>query len=74
MFKDTKNSSIKLWKYLGNVINPNKKGKQKRINKLIVEGKNIENDDDITDHMNRYFCTVGKELAKEIPAGNVWSS
>ena len=28
MLRDTKDSSVKLWKCLGNVINPNKKSKQ----------------------------------------------
>ena len=69
LFKDTKNSSIKLWKSLGNVINPDKKAKQNRVEKLIVDGNYIENEDDIADVMNNYFCTVGKDLAKEIPIG-----
>lgn len=69
MFKDTKDSSIKLWKCLGSVINPDKKVKQNRIDKLQVEGNYIENEDDIPDVMNNFFCTVGKDLAKEIPMG-----
>ena len=56
------------------MINPNKKRKQHRINKLLVGENYIENDYDITDYMNNYFCTIGKELAKDIPTGKDYHS
>ena len=69
MFKETQNSSIKLWKYLGNIINPNKKSKQNKIDKMYVNGEYIEDDELISNHMNNYFCNIGINLANELPPG-----
>ena len=69
MFKDTKNSSIKLWKCLGNIINPNKKSRQNKISKMYVNGEYIEDDELISNHMNDYFCNIGINLANELPPG-----
>ena len=69
LLKETKDSSVKLWKCLGSIINPNKKNKQNRIDKLYANGEYLDDDEAISNHMNQYFCTVGKKLANELPPG-----
>ena len=56
-----------MWKNLGSILNPNKSKKQQRIPKLMVNGKEITNDQDIADTMNDYFCTISPSLASKLP-------
>ena len=67
LFNDVKDSSVKLWKCLGNMINPNKKVKRNRISKLNVNGVDITDDQLISNQMNEYFCNIGKKLANDLP-------
>ena len=67
IFSDKTNSVNMMWKHLGSILNPNKSKKQQRIPKLIVNGKEIANDQDIADTMNNYFCTIGPSLASKQP-------
>ena len=53
--------------HLGSKLNPNKSKKQQRIPKLIVNGKEITNDQDIADTMNVYSSTIGPSLASKLP-------
>ena len=69
LFNDTKHSSIKMWKALGSIINPNKKPKQKHLTKLITEHGVVENNTEISNQMNKYFCTIGSKLANDLPNG-----
>ena len=52
---------------LGPVINPNKKKKQRVINKICVDGKSVTVDQDIANHINMYFCEIGEKLQDAIP-------
>ena len=74
LFNDTKDSSIRMWKTLGSIINPNKTQKRKQINKLIIDGINIDDRDEISNQMNRYFCTLGSKLANDLPNGKSFDS
>ena len=74
LFNDTKDSSIKMWKTLGSIINPNKKQKHRHISKLIIGNNTVENSKEISNEMNRYFCTIGSKLASDLPNGNCFSS
>ena len=56
-----------MWKHLKSILNRNKHKKQQRIPKIIVNGKEITNDQDIADTMNDYFCTIGPSLASKLP-------
>ena len=56
-----------MWKHLGSILNPNKSKKQQRIPKLIINRKEITDDQDIADTMNDYFCTIGPTLASKLP-------
>ena len=67
LFDDTKQSAYNLWKNLGPVINPNKKKKQRVINKMCFDGKYVTVDQDIANHINMYFCEIGEKLQDAIP-------
>ena len=70
LFNDTKDSSIKMWRALGSIINPNKKTKQNHIAKIITETGTFVSSEEISNQMNNYFCTIGSKLASSIPNGN----
>ena len=52
------------WKTLNQLMN--KRSKSTNINLMKQDGKNISNKKEISDIMNKYFCSVGKALAEEI--------
>ena len=52
------------WKTLNQLMN--KRSKSTTIDLLKQDGKNISNRKEISDTMNKYFCSVGKALAVEI--------
>ena len=70
LFNDTKDSSIKMWRALGSIINPNKKTKQNHIAKIITENGTFVSSEEISNQINNYFCTIGSKLASSIPNGN----
>ena len=45
----------------------NKISKSTNIKNLNVDGVEVSCNNDIADLMNDYFCSVGKDLAKDIP-------
>ena len=54
------------WKIINLVLN--KKSKTTQITTLDVDGEKISNHEAIGEHMNTYFCNIGEDLSKEIPA------
>ena len=54
------------WKTINLVLN--KKSKTTQIATLDVDGKKISNHEAIAEHLNTYFCNIGQELSKKIPA------
>ena len=57
-----------MWKYLGPILNPAKKGsKSNSIDKLVIDGVTIQNDKDIANALNNYFSNIGNELSKQVP-------
>ncbi len=70
-FKDLMNSEKQnvtmLWKISGPVINPGKSQERGNISKLINEyGLTITDNINFADEFNKYFSSVGNQLAKEI--------
>ena len=41
--------------------------KMKNVNKLIDEGKDFVQKEDIAEQMNNHFCSLGSKLASGIP-------
>ena len=74
LFKDTKKATSKLWKTLGTIINPARTKKKNSINKLNINNEIITDKKDISNHINNYFCTIGKNLASEIPQGRHYAT
>ena len=54
------------WKIINLVLN--KKSKATQITTLDVDGEQISNYEAIAEHMNKYFCNIGEDLSKKIPA------
>ena len=54
------------WKTINLVLN--KKSKTTQIATLDVDGKKISNHESIAEQMNTYFCNIGQDLSKKIPA------
>ena len=54
------------WKTINLVLNT--KSKTTQIATLDVDGKKISNHEAIAEHMNTYFCNIGQDLSKKIPA------
>ena len=56
-----------IWSYVNKKINRIAKGKKKNnLEYLIINGKKITNNDEISNHLNNYFGTIGNDLADKI--------
>ena len=67
--EDNKDNLRNTWKVLKKVIN--RKGKCNLVNKITVNNTEITNKQEIPDEMNKYFASIGSNLAKGIPEGNL---
>ena len=68
IFNEKENEIKQMWKYLGPILNPAKKGsKNNSIDKLIIDGVIIQNYKDIANALNIYFSNIGNELSKQGP-------
>ena len=61
-----KDSLKKLWEIAGTIINPSKLKKQTVIETIRYNGKLINEQAEIADAMNKFFSTIGENLAKKI--------
>jgi hypothetical protein len=78
-FKDLINSKKQnvtmLWKIFGPVINPGKDKKRGNISKLIKEnGLTITDNIKIADEFNKYFTSVGNQLANKIKSNKSYKT
>ena len=53
------------WNTINMLIN--KRPKTKMISSLLVDGNVVAKPEEIADSMNKYFCSIGEELSKDIP-------
>ena len=68
---DQKENNIKnLWKHLGSFLNSSRKNTKVRIDKLLVNGKELTNTKDIADSLNNYFINIGTQLATKVKASD----
>ena len=60
MFDNSKNSIKMLWSnYLGQLLSPNKKHKtSKTIDRLLIDGKEVNDDSEIADRLNEHFASL----------------
>ena len=56
-----------IWKTLCPIINPKAGLKSTSINKLLIDGKFIKDNNNISDAVNNHFCTIGEVLKSELP-------
>ena len=68
--EDNKDNLRNTWKVLKKVIN--RKSKCNSVNKITVNNTEITDKQEILDEMNiKYFASIGSNLAKSIPEGNL---
>ena len=65
LIENNKNNMKKVWDTIKQVIN--KKKHTSRSTKFLINNNLTDDKDKIVDHFNRYFATVGYNLAKSIP-------
>ena len=66
-FDARKNGILNMWKIIGKTLNPKKDKSPNTINRLLIENKNITDDQEIAESLNSFFCSVGKKLADKLP-------
>ena len=65
---DQTNATVKFWKLFGATLRPRNCNKNSNfIKKLFINNEMISDDQDISNKMNEFFCTVGDNLSKTIP-------
>ena len=67
---DKKDGIKKFWKSFGTTMNPKKSKKGSYLSKIIVDGKEVVGDENISNGMNKFFCGVGKMVYDKIPKIN----
>ena len=67
MFQDKKQGIRNFWKTAGLTLNPNKRKDKNRIQKLLINGEGIFDDQGIANSMNNHFCEVGQNISNKIP-------
>ena len=71
MFLTVKLKVKEMWKELGNLLNTKKKNKGSSMSKIIINSKEITDDNDIANVLNDHFTKIGKNLVdKERPERN----
>jgi len=66
---ENRNSTQKIWKVYGELMS-NKKKKNNSINKILFEGNEMTDPADIANTFNKYFSTIGLNLAKKFKNDN----
>ena len=65
---DKKDGIKNFWKSFGSTMNPKKNKKSSYLSKILVDGNEIVGDENISNGMNNFFCSVGKKVHDKIPA------
>ena len=64
---DKKDGIKNFWKSFGSTLNSKKNKKSSFLSKILVGGKEIKGDENISNGMNDFFCSVGKTIYDKIP-------
>ena len=64
---DRKEGVINFWKSFSHVLNPKKKTSRTHLDKLVINGRDITGDENISNAMNDFFCNIGKTIHDRIP-------
>ena len=65
-FDKNKHNLRKSWSIIGEIINK-KKSNSSLPNKFAIDGKEVDDSNVITNKFNKYFTSIGRNLAKKIP-------
>ena len=66
LLNSEKNSFKNLWEVAGSIINPQKMKKSTNIKSLKLKGNTVTDPNKMADIMNKFFSTIGKNLASQI--------
>jgi hypothetical protein len=67
LIEDTEGSLRKLWHVFKPILNINCQKQHKKIEKINIDGKIINDSKQIADSFNDYFCGIGKALSQKLP-------
>ena len=67
LFDEKQNGMKQMWKHLGSMLNPKRCKGPQMIKRLFSDGENITENSNISETMNKHFCTIGMRLASKIP-------
>ena len=56
-----------MWKNMGPILNPRKSKAPSNIYKLVANGINIQDDQQIANSLNEHFTSIGPKLAEKLP-------
>ena len=59
-----------MWETIGDIINPSKMKRETNIKKIIMNGKEYQENRNIANKMNEYFSSVGETLAEKFKTTN----
>ena len=59
-----------MWETIGDIINPSKMKRETNIKKIIMNGKEYQENRNIANKMNEYFSSVGETLAEKTTTEN----
>lgn len=66
IFENKKESSTNFWKSLGKSLQNRKSNNKNTLNKIILNNKTLDTDEDIANGMNSFFCSIGENISKTV--------
>ena len=67
LFQDRQNYITKFWKEFSHTLNSKKRQNKSHLHKLIINNNSITKNSEISNAMNNYFCTIGKNITDSLP-------
>ena len=66
-FSNNKKNAKALWQGIHEIIYSKKAGKTNKPSSLLINQKSVTNQQDMAEHFNNYFTSIGKNLQETIP-------
>ena len=69
-FEENKRNSKAIWQGIHNIIYSKKSNRINTPSSLLIEGNTITDSQDISEHFNKFFTSIGQDLQKNIAPTN----
>ena len=69
-FEENKRNSKAIWQGIHNIIYSKKSNRINTPSSLLIEGNTINDSQDISEHFNKFFTSIGQDLQKNIAPTN----